>query len=88
MAIKQIDAKTLAGENPASASGARPRQRCRIWIAAAAAAWLQVLANAISAQESLRFGVADPLTGPSAIFGFDQMQAVRWAVEDINAKGA
>jgi branched-chain amino acid transport system substrate-binding protein len=39
------------------------------------------------AQEPLKFGVADPLTGPSAIFGFDQMQAVRWAVEDINAKG-
>jgi len=36
---------------------------------------------------SLRFGVADPLTGPSAIFGLDQMQAVRWAVEDINAAG-
>jgi branched-chain amino acid transport system substrate-binding protein len=35
----------------------------------------------------LRFGVADPLTGPSAIFGLDQMQAVRWAVEDINAAG-
>ncbi len=35
----------------------------------------------------LRFGVADPLTGPNAIFGVDQMQAVRWAVDDINAKG-
>lgn len=35
----------------------------------------------------LKFGVADPLTGPNAIFGIDQMQAVRWAVEDINAKG-
>jgi len=37
--------------------------------------------------EVLRFGVADPLTGPNAIFGVDQMQAVRWAVDDINAKG-
>jgi branched-chain amino acid transport system substrate-binding protein len=37
--------------------------------------------------DPLKFGVADPLTGPSATFGFDQMQAVRWAVEDINAKG-
>ncbi|MFM9887570.1 MAG: ABC transporter substrate-binding protein [Burkholderiales bacterium] len=35
----------------------------------------------------LRFGVADPLTGPNAIFGVDQMQAVRWAVDDINAGG-
>jgi branched-chain amino acid transport system substrate-binding protein len=40
-----------------------------------------------NAQETLKFGVADPLTGPSALFGVDQMQAVRWAVEDINAKG-
>lgn len=40
-----------------------------------------------NAQETLKFGVADPLTGPSALFGLDQMQAVRWAVEDINAKG-
>ncbi len=38
-------------------------------------------------QEVLKFGVADPLTGPSAIFGLDQIQAVRWAIEDINAKG-
>ena len=35
----------------------------------------------------VRFGVTDPLTGPSALFGKDQMQAVRWAVDDINAKG-
>ena len=35
----------------------------------------------------VHFGVTDPLTGPSALFGKDQMQAVRWAVDDINAKG-
>ena len=35
----------------------------------------------------VRFGVTDPLTGPSATFGKDQMQAVRWAVDDINAAG-
>ena len=35
----------------------------------------------------VRFGVTDPLTGPSALFGKDQMQAVRWAVDDINAAG-
>jgi len=34
-----------------------------------------------------KFGVADPLTGPNALFGKDQIEAVRWAVEDINAKG-
>jgi branched-chain amino acid transport system substrate-binding protein len=37
-------------------------------------------------QAPLKFGVADPLTGPSAIFGLDQVQAVRWAIDDINAK--
>ena len=41
----------------------------------------------VAAQDTLKFGVADPLTGPAAIFGNDQMQAVRWAVEDINAAG-
>ena len=46
-----------------------------------------VIRGAEAQGEVLRFGVADPLTGPSAIFGLDQMQAVRWAVEDINAAG-
>jgi branched-chain amino acid transport system substrate-binding protein len=46
-----------------------------------------VVRGAWAQGEPLRFGVADPLTGPSAIFGLDQMQAVRWAVEDINAAG-
>ena len=46
-----------------------------------------VIRRAGAQNEVLRFGVADPLTGPSAIFGLDQMQAVRWGVEDINAAG-
>ena len=46
-----------------------------------------IIRHANAQSEPLRFGVADPLTGPSAIFGLDQMQAVRWAVEDINAAG-
>jgi branched-chain amino acid transport system substrate-binding protein len=46
-----------------------------------------IVGRAFAQAEPLRFGVADPLTGPSAIFGLDQMQAVRWAVEDINAAG-
>jgi branched-chain amino acid transport system substrate-binding protein len=46
-----------------------------------------VIRDAWAQAEPLRFGVADPLTGPSAIFGLDQIQAVRWAVEDINAAG-
>jgi branched-chain amino acid transport system substrate-binding protein len=37
--------------------------------------------------QTLKFGVADPLTGPSATFGIDQIQALKWAVEDINAAG-
>lgn len=46
-----------------------------------------VIGRAFAQAEPLRFGVADPLTGPSAIFGLDQMQAVRWSVDDINAAG-
>lgn len=37
--------------------------------------------------EPLRFGLANPLTGPSAPFGTDQIKAVEWAVEDINKAG-
>lgn len=58
------------------------------WVVAAMAAGLQVLAaSGVSAQETLKFGVSAPLTGPSAIFGIDQIQAVRWAVDEINSKG-
>jgi branched-chain amino acid transport system substrate-binding protein len=88
MAINRIVTKILAGKNRSSSNILGGQQRSRIWIAAAVAAGLQVLAGSgVWAQEALKFGVADPLTGPSAIFGLDQMQAVRWAVEDINAKG-
>lgn len=37
--------------------------------------------------QPLKFGVADPLTGPSAVFGIDQIQALKWAVDDINKAG-
>ena len=37
--------------------------------------------------EPIRIGLTDPLTGPFANFGKDQLQASEWAVEDINAKG-
>jgi branched-chain amino acid transport system substrate-binding protein len=43
--------------------------------------------NQTKAGDTLKFGVADPLTGPAAIYGKDQMQAVKWAVEDINNAG-
>ena len=88
MAINRIVTKILARKNLSSSNILGGQQRSRIWIAAAVVAGLQVLAGSgVWAQEALKFGVADPLTGPSAIFGLDQMQAVRWAVEDINAKG-
>ena len=62
-------------------------RRTAIAAAIAASAICPAVIPAAIAQDTLKFGVADPLTGPSAIFGADQMQAVRWAVEDINAKG-
>ena len=55
-----------------------------------------LLATAVLAQSGIafaacdapiRFGVTDPLTGPSANFGKDQLQASEWAVADINARG-
>lgn len=62
--------------------------RRKLLAAAPLALTLPYVIRSASAQaESLRFGVADPLTGPSALFGLDQMQAVRWGVEDINASG-
>ena len=87
MANKLIRTTIPSGRNQLWLSFAGSSKKFLIWGAAIAAA-LQVLAGSgVSAQETLKFGVADPLTGPSAIFGLDQMQAVRWAVEDINAKG-
>jgi branched-chain amino acid transport system substrate-binding protein len=43
--------------------------------------------RAAACEEPIKFGVTDPLTGPSANFGKDQLQAAQWAVDDINAKG-
>ena len=46
-------------------------------------------ASPASAQDKapLDFGLAMPLSGPSALYGKDQVQAAQWAVDDINAKG-
>ncbi len=52
-----------------------------------AAAIALILVSGAHAQETLKFGVADALTGPSALFGKDQIQAIEWAVDEINAKG-
>lgn len=54
----------------------------------AALAGLGISAGASAAcNKPFKFGVGDPLTGPSATFGIDQVQAIKWAVEDINAAG-
>jgi len=44
------------------------------------AAWTQT-------QETLKFGLAMPLSGSQALYGADQVKAAQWAVADINAKG-
>lgn len=44
------------------------------------AAWAQ-------AKETLKFGLAMPLSGSQALYGADQVKAAQWAVADINAKG-
>ncbi|MGH9422041.1 MAG: ABC transporter substrate-binding protein, partial [Thermoanaerobaculia bacterium] len=38
-------------------------------------------------KEPFAFGVALPTTGPAAPFGLDQVQALEWAIADINASG-
>ena len=63
------------------------RRRRRATAAAYAAAVALTLVSGANAQETLKFGVADALTGPSALFGKDQIQALQWAVDEINAKG-
>ncbi len=50
---------------------------------------LGLAANSVLAQTKapFTFGVALPTTGAAAPFGLDQVQALEWAVADINAKG-
>jgi branched-chain amino acid transport system substrate-binding protein len=45
--------------------------------------------SAVLAQgkETLKFGLAMPLSGSQALYGADQVKAAQWAVADINAKG-
>ena len=61
-------------------------------------AWLRGLAVAAAvagigsaapaaAQQTLKFGMAMPLTGSQSSYGKDQVKAAEWAVADINAKG-
>ena len=39
------------------------------------------------AKDTLKFGLAMPLSGSQALYGADQVKAAQWAVADINAKG-
>ena len=39
------------------------------------------------AQQTLKFGLAMPLTGGQASYGNDQVKAAQWAVEEINKAG-
>ncbi|MFZ2294651.1 MAG: ABC transporter substrate-binding protein [Polaromonas sp.] len=55
--------------------------------AALLACSVSVQAQTAPSKESLKFGLAMPLTGSQALFGADQAKAAQWAVQDINAKG-
>ena len=62
------------------------RSWMRAAVAVAVAAGVGAAGNA-AAQQTLKFGLAMPLTGSQSAFGKDQVKAAEWAVEDINAKG-
>ena len=62
----------------------------RAWLrglAAAAAVAAIGTAGSAAAQQTLKFGMAMPLTGSQSSYGKDQVKAAEWAVADINAKG-
>jgi len=56
-------------------------------ILAAIAVAAAFAAGPAAAQQTLKFGLAMPLTGSQSSYGKDQIKAAEWAVEDINAKG-
>ena len=56
-------------------------------LAAAAAFAALGAAFPAAAQQTLKFGLAMPLTGSQSSYGKDQIKATEWAVADINAKG-
>jgi branched-chain amino acid transport system substrate-binding protein len=62
------------------------RDWMRVLAAAAAVAAIGT-AGPASAQQTLKFGLAMPLTGSQSSYGKDQIKATEWAVADINAKG-
>lgn len=56
-------------------------------LATAAIVAAALIANSALAEESLRFGLAMPLTGSQALYGQDQVKAAEWAVAEINKAG-
>src|SRR4030095_10689769 len=62
------------------------RNWLRTFAAAAACAALGTAFPA-AAQQTLKFGLAMPLTGSQSSYGKDQIKAPEWAAADINAKG-
>ena len=61
----------------------------RAWMRGLAAVAVATAFSAapVAAQQTLKFGLAMPLTGSQSSYGKDQIKAAEWAVEDINAKG-
>ncbi|MBI3370904.1 MAG: ABC transporter substrate-binding protein [Betaproteobacteria bacterium] len=64
-----------------------PRRAWLRGLAFAAAAAAFGTAAPAAAQQTLKFGLAMPLTGSQSSYGKDQVKAAEWAVADINAKG-
>jgi len=53
-----------------------------------AAATIAVTGSAaLAADKTLDIGLSDSLTGPGAVYGLPQSNAVKMAVDEINAKG-
>ncbi|WP_372827996.1 ABC transporter substrate-binding protein [Polaromonas sp.] len=58
-----------------------------VMVAASAAMGLGMVWSAHAADKVLVLGVNDALTGPGAVYGLPQANAVKMAADDINAKG-
>jgi branched-chain amino acid transport system substrate-binding protein len=60
------------------------------WLISASMLWLSATVGTpalAQTKEAFTFGVALPTTGSAAPFGLDQVQALEWAIADINAGG-
>ncbi len=62
-------------------------RRAFLCLAAVAAGALLGVTSTATAAETVRFGLIMPLTGPAAVVGTQQMQGVKFAVDEVNAKG-